>query len=164
MTKIEGNSFLGNEEHLRATLTNNGFTLKHYESEEAEVTHLSTENTFYIYKVGEWVQIKCIYLTPDRLTDSEVIQAILFSTSLIHFRVIGCRFALDEDGAIWLLQDYHASDMGEDKVAKWLNQFQSVIDATIDALERVLISRVAVDDDDIDAMFAVNSPPRQSLQ
>jgi hypothetical protein len=154
---VEEIDLLDNRAELAEVFREGGFSIAILTSTDAEICDESTGNTFFLHGVESWVQLKCIYFTPEQVASAVSMPALVQSLLLIHFRLLGCRFAIDEDSAIWLLEDTLAVDATPSRLVRTLRQLQFIIDATLASLHAVVASGVALNDLDLDTIFELQT-------
>ncbi|MBH0112928.1 hypothetical protein I5E68_08190 [Novosphingobium sp. YJ-S2-02] len=137
-------------EGLGEWCTANGFEIEEVGSDEVLLTDAETGSAWSLFRVEDWLQAKGLVID-----EVEPTHALCETLVRLHDRLIGCRFALDQQHGLVIVADFGRASQTIEGIGETLMQMQSIIDQTAPMLDKVIEKGAAADEQTIDRAFGV---------
>jgi hypothetical protein len=143
-------------EELLSRLGGFGFETIHSEPGQAVIRSRETAVAFILTIVDEWAQASLTVLEGDAVYASNHATALAVLAMRIHQRLLGCRFAFDDDGAVVANYDIYP-DAGVDHISFALGQLAYVASTVQPLFDAALETGAIASEEVIDDVFRSSS-------
>ena len=127
-----------------------GYDLEEIGADEVLITDVSTGSGWSLFRVEDWLQLKGLVMD-----EVEPSLALCLTLVRLHDRLIGCRFAIDQQHGLVIISDFPRASQSIECIGDAVMQMQSIIDQTAPLLDKVVADGDPADEQTIDRTFGV---------
>jgi hypothetical protein len=130
-----------------------GYSVKESNEDYAIIVSLSRGDEVIVWKIGDWMQFRCMFLDLRTLPGSNGYIKISESINRLHDIAMGARISLGDTGEIVLVADVLSCTLDNEVAAKISGQLLYLCDKLNQPLRDVFLRERSLSTADIDNIF-----------